>query len=311
MKVVYGHTDSIYVQIDDVETAQKVCTELNEHVRTLFPNLMDLDQHPVTLEFEKFYKALGVGCIKNRNAGFISWKDGEWLAEPEFVVTGYSMKRISSTPLTREVQERTLRMWAEERTEAEIVAYLKGRYNDAIHGRLSMEEMIARGRVKGNRMRARCSAGLDCPTYHFDELCQMPVFKEREHGLVVDSYRKCVSCGHDLYLETLEGKNLSIKDGIKGVCYYNSTHENAIDDSFLFMKIQPEGRTFIHPGTGKRVAADYVSVHEMTELDEYKPDWRYYGESIVKKAKPIFEAMNWDVNQVKTDGKIKSLDDWW
>ena len=139
MKVVYGHTDSIYVKIEDVEKAEQVCEDLDAHVQSLFPNPLGLDPHPVSLEFEKFYKSLGVGCTKNRNAGFISWKDGEWLAEPEFVVTGFSMKRITETKLGREVQETVLKMWANEKTEQEIVQYCQQKYNDVMDGKLPFQ----------------------------------------------------------------------------------------------------------------------------------------------------------------------------
>ena len=33
MKVVYGHTDSIYVQIDSVEKAEKAIKQIEESVR--------------------------------------------------------------------------------------------------------------------------------------------------------------------------------------------------------------------------------------------------------------------------------------
>ena len=79
MKVVYGHTDSIYVQIDSVEKAQEAIKEIEASVREHFPNVLGLNEHPVVLEFEKYYNALGVGTVKNRNAGMITWEDGNWL----------------------------------------------------------------------------------------------------------------------------------------------------------------------------------------------------------------------------------------
>ena len=82
MKVVYGHTDSIYVEIDSIETAKEAVIEINNHVRESFPNVLGLSEHPVVLEFEKYYSRLGVGATKNRNAGLISWKDGYDLEEP-------------------------------------------------------------------------------------------------------------------------------------------------------------------------------------------------------------------------------------
>ena len=69
MKVVYGHTDSIYVQIDSVEKAQGAIKEIEASVREHFPNILGLQEHPVVLEFEKYFDALGVGTVKNRNAG--------------------------------------------------------------------------------------------------------------------------------------------------------------------------------------------------------------------------------------------------
>ena len=43
MKVVYAHTDSIYIPIDSIDKAKKVCTELNNYVRESFPNVLGLN----------------------------------------------------------------------------------------------------------------------------------------------------------------------------------------------------------------------------------------------------------------------------
>ena len=95
--IKYGHTDSLYVGVDSPEHAMEIVDILNEKVREHFPNVFNLDNHPVTLEFEKFYRTLGVGSVKNRNAGMISWVDGKYLDEEKFVMTGFTAKRISET----------------------------------------------------------------------------------------------------------------------------------------------------------------------------------------------------------------------
>ena len=95
MKVVYGHTDSIYVQIDSVEQAQTAIKQIESKVREHFPNVLGLDEHPVQLEFEKYFSALGVGTVRNRNAGLVSWEDGVWLDKPKFTMTGFTAKRVS------------------------------------------------------------------------------------------------------------------------------------------------------------------------------------------------------------------------
>ena len=109
------HTDSIYVQIDSVEEAQLKIKEIESHVRESFPNVMGLDEHPVVLEFEKYFAALGVGVTKNRNAGMITWEDGVWLDKPKFTMTGFTAKRVSETKLAKEIQTTVLKMWVEEK----------------------------------------------------------------------------------------------------------------------------------------------------------------------------------------------------
>ena len=139
MKVVYGHTDSIYVQIDSVEEAQESIKEIETKVREHFPNVMGLDNHPVVLEFEKYYSALGVGTTKNRNAGLVSWEDGEWLEKPKFSMTGFTAKRVSETKLAKEVQTRTLKMWVEGKTQQQIVRYLHNEYGTVLNNRMSLD----------------------------------------------------------------------------------------------------------------------------------------------------------------------------
>ena len=105
------HTDSI-VQIDSVEKAQTI-KEIEASVREHFPNVLGLDEHPVQLEFEKYFSALGVGTTKNRNAGLVSWEDGVWLDKLKFTMTGFTAKRVSETKLAKEVQTSVLQMWVE------------------------------------------------------------------------------------------------------------------------------------------------------------------------------------------------------
>ena len=151
MKVVYGHTDSIYVQVDSVEEAQNAIKEIETSVREHFPNVMGLDEHPVVLEFEKYFSALGVGTTKNRNAGLVSWEDGEWLNEPKFTMTGFTAKRVSETQLAKDVQTNTLKMWVENKTNAEINKYLFDTYQKVLTGQIDLKSIIKRSRLRPAR----------------------------------------------------------------------------------------------------------------------------------------------------------------
>jgi DNA polymerase elongation subunit (family B) len=262
MKVVYAHTDSIYVPIDNIEKAKIVCNELNNHVRESFPNVLGLENHPVTLEFEKYYESLGVGIKKNRNAGLINWKDGEFLDEQEFIVTGFSMKKITENQIGKKFQGDLLRMWVEQKTKYDIVKFCKEQFNLVNSGKIGLDKIVKRRRLKNS----------------------------------LENYK-------------------SIAGGVAGVCYYNQhiDPDNPINDSFLYIKCKYiKGPQFVILPNGKERKATFVSVKEMKEFDDkFTPDWKDYATtSIMKKAKPIFDAMGWDCAEFMIDTNQKQLEDW-
>jgi DNA polymerase elongation subunit (family B) len=209
MKVVYGHTDSIYVQIDSLEKAQETVNYLNEEVRKIFPNVLGLEEHPVTLEFEKYFKSLGVGATKNRNAGLITWKDGEYLDEDEFFMTGFTAKRISETKLAKDVQITTLKMWVEGKTKKEILDYLQEKYNNVLNGDIDINEIIKRSSYKEERFHVHCT---NCKqTYHlFDK-------KPLSSGEHQHSFTGVTKTGK--YWKS-NGKRVSFGSQIMGAYYY-------------------------------------------------------------------------------------------
>ena len=143
--------------MDSVEEAQENLGKLNDHVRKFFPNLLELDEHPVVLEFEKYFESLGVGCVKNRNAGLITWKDGKFLDEREFTMTGFTAKRVSETKLAKEVQIAVLNMWVENKDEAEIDSYLNNIYTRLLKGDEEMSMLTRRSRFKDERFSVKCN----------------------------------------------------------------------------------------------------------------------------------------------------------
>jgi len=158
MEVVYAHTDSLYVPIPSVEKAQEIQEILNKHIQEkVFPNVMGLEDHPMDLEFEKYYSVLGVGATKNRNAGFINWKDGVFLTEKEFVCTGFTLKRIAESLLAKDIQKKTIEMWIGQKTKDEIVDYVRTIYHQVLNGEIEKSRLIKRGRVREKRMFVKCS----------------------------------------------------------------------------------------------------------------------------------------------------------
>ena len=295
MKVVYGHTDSIYVQIDSIEKAEESIKEIEASVREHFPNVLGLEQHPVVLEFEKYYSALGVGTTKNRNAGLVSWEDGVWLDEPKFTMTGFTAKRVSETKLAKEVQTTTLKMWINQKSLSEINTYLTKKYTDIMNGDLDKSSIIKRSRLRKERFTVKCP---ECKKIHTLKECL--------------SIKWCDKCGTEpkLFLTT-KYKKPSIGSGIAGILYAWEKEDKTFDDSYLFMKVKDVNDVYTHPLTKEKREVEYVAGTLYEDFDNYTPNYKHYAEEVVKKATPVYKAMNWDISSIRT-GKLQTkLDDWW
>ena len=307
MKVVYGHTDSIYVQCDDIEKAKKVCSEINDHVRKSFPNLLGLDEHPVTLEFEKYYKSLGVGATKNRNAGLISWKDGEYLEEDEFVLTGFSAKRVAQTKLAKETQLKVLRMWVDGDSEETITNYLHDLFNKVLSGNIELSMLTNRTRYREERFKVKCMG--DCKKMKWGKVFSLSEIIEKiiEHrnNFSSDKWKCC----NNPNLRTLQDKKPTIGSGIEGVLYYNQVNEIPIEDSYIYIKIKDNTISYIHPLTQEDTIPSWVSVKNESELENFTPDYLHYAYQVVSKAEPIYNAMGWNVGNI-TKSRNQDLGEW-
>ena len=303
MKVVYGHTDSIYVQIDSVEKAQESIKIIEESVREHFPNVMNLKQHPVVLEFEKYYSALGVGTTKNRNAGMITWEDGEWLDEPKFTMTGFTAKRVSVTQLEKDVQTEALKMWVNNKKMVEINNYLHSIYRSVLNGEVDKHLFLKRSRLKESRFMVQCQS---CNRkYSLKDITKLNLCGENEGK---EGTHKCGEPVSSFL--TIEKRRPSIGSGIAGILYSWQKGEDNFDDSYVFLKVKGVHDVYINPLTKEKKKVEYVSGVINSDFDKYTPDWEHYSELVLKKAKPIYESMGWDVSSIRT-GKIQtSLEEW-
>lgn len=310
MKVVYGHTDSIYVDIEDnsIETAKQTLKILNDHVREAFPNVMGLEEHPVTLEFEKYFRTLGVGATKNRNAGLITWKDGDFLDEEEFTMTGFTAKRVSLTKLAKEVQLAVLNMWVEGKSEEDLVSYLNVKYNNVMRGNIPLTDVLQRSRYREERFQVVCKT---CnPKARFDKGWKnksISVFDLMAHGGCIDDNGRVME--HNNFV-TVGGKRPTFGSGVEGVLFSHSQGYEKIEDTYLYLRIKDCRENYLHPLTRQFTTPNYVSRLTASEFGDFTPDWEHYAESVVKKAEPIFRAMGWNIQQIRKDSQQTSLEDW-
>lgn len=307
MKVVYGHTDSIYVKCDSIDKAKEICSVVNEHVREHFPNLLGLDEHPVTLEFEKYYKSLGVGATKNRNAGLISWKDGEYLEEDEFVLTGFSAKRVAQTKLAKETQMKVLKMWVNAETEENITNYLHDLFKDVLGGKIELSMLTNRSRYREERFKVKCVG--ECKKMKWGKVFTLSEIIDNiaEHRMKFSSDEwKC--CNKPNY-KTIQDKRPVIGSGVEGVLYYNSVNEVPIEDSYLYIKVKDISNTYIHPLTQIDTVPSWIAGNNEEELSLFSPDYLHYAYQVVSKAEPIFNAMGWDVKNISRT-RNQDLGEW-
>ena len=100
----------------------------------------------------------------------------------------------------------------------------------------------------------------------------------------------------------------SIGSGIAGVVHAKQNGIN-FDDSYLYLKVK-SNETYTNPLTKEVKTVDYVAGSRYVDFDKYKPDYQHYADQVIKKAEPIYKAMNWDLSNIKT-GKIQTkLEEW-
>ena len=302
MKVVYGHTDSIYVQIDSVETAETAIKEIEASVREHFPNVLGLKEHPVQLEFEKYYSALGVGTTKNRNAGLVSWEDGEWLDKPKFTMTGFTAKRVSESKLAKDIQTTALKMWVGQKSMLEINKYLNESYTWVLDGKVDKSAIIKRSRLRPKRFTVKCP---ECKRkYHLKDLNDIRVCGQGEGR---NGIHKCGTSVSNF--TTLEGKRPTIGSGVAGVISAWQSTNATFDDSYLFLKVINHNN-YINPLSKETRRIEYIAGTTYADFETCVPDYKHYAEQVVKKAEPIYKAMSWDISAIRTGRIQKSLEEW-
>lgn len=307
MKVVYAHTDSLYVPVPSIEKAQEIREILNTHIQeNVFPNIMGLEDHPMDLEFEKYYSVLGVGATKNRNAGFINWKDGVYLQKEEFVCTGFTLKRIAESKIGKEIQKEALQMWINQKTEDEIITYVSDLFHKVRTGKVSPLDLTKRSRVRENRLTLKCGCRKTYDLEYIRALLKRVPDADCEKDRCNRKLKKCT---------TTEGKRPAYGGGFAGVLYYNEhvNPKDKLNDSFYHMRCNfklPQSLTYTN-WNGEEKNASYIAVRNLAELKDYEPDWNFLAESeVIKKVHPIFDAMEWDIAKLKRDNQQRTLDEW-
>ena len=136
MKVIYGHTDSVFVLCDTPELGQKHIVSINE------------DMHPIETEFEKWCPSVLI-MAKNRYAGLTKWTDGEY-HEEKLYVKGIELKQNRLPPLMKKVMSHVIYGLLEGRSESEISKVIEDMITDVVSKKVNPLELCISARLQKN-----------------------------------------------------------------------------------------------------------------------------------------------------------------
>jgi hypothetical protein len=121
----------------------------------------------------------------------------------------------------------------------------------------------------------------------------------------------CGKCGENpKNFTTEQDKRPSIGSGIAGVLYAWEKQNMTFDDSYLFLKVASIGEKYTNPLTKEKRDVEYVAGTILSDFNSYTPDYHHYAEQLIKKAKPIYEAMGWEMNNIRTIKGQRTLEEW-
>ena len=151
-KVLYGDTDSVYVQahedgiMNTIKEGKDLVIALN-HSYDDFVKQFGAYENTIELEFEKIFNIImfvkkkgDVGGAKKRYAYILDWEDGK-LVKDDIHLTGFDSVRSDSPRIAREVQTKVINMVLHETKKEVVMTYLKDLDKKIRTGQISFEEI--------------------------------------------------------------------------------------------------------------------------------------------------------------------------
>jgi len=152
-KIVYGDTDSVYVQSKQSEYLNilkegKVLTDLINDSYVEFAKNLNGEDCTLEIEFEKVFKSIffvgkkgdteGLGA-KKKYAYRLLWEDGEMVSD-KIKFVGFEVKRSDVPRLGRLAQEKVITMILDGKKEEDVTAYLTDLHTKLRKGEISAED---------------------------------------------------------------------------------------------------------------------------------------------------------------------------
>jgi len=132
--VIYGHTDSVFVEIPSPEEGEKLNARLNEQMA------------PIVVEFERWAERM-VLMAKNRYAGRVAWTEGE-AHEPKIYVKGIELKQSRMPDIMKSAMQQTITALLEGKGEGELTQSLESLVAGIVSGDYETAPLCMRGKLE-------------------------------------------------------------------------------------------------------------------------------------------------------------------
>ena len=135
-KVHYGHTDSIFCNIETPEKGVAALTKINE------------EMSPIETEFEKWCPTMLI-MAKNRYAGKVTWSDGGY-HEAKTYVKGIELKQSRMPSVMKLCMNSVINGILEGTSQGEITDSISSLVKDVINEKIDPDELCMKGKLERN-----------------------------------------------------------------------------------------------------------------------------------------------------------------
>ena len=155
-KVLYGHTDSIFVALGDDLTAEE-CAEKAEYLSKHLTDIVqkELQSNAVVVEAEMIMDRFFLPR-RNRYAGRVIWQPGsgetpfdigKLPVDDRIKMQGLEAKHTNTAKIGRDIQINAIKMIWDEKEAEEVLSYLQNFIKDIKDNKVDSQDMVARARL--------------------------------------------------------------------------------------------------------------------------------------------------------------------
>jgi len=136
MKVIYGHTDSVFVLCDSPELGKIHIASIND------------DMSPIITEFEKWCSSMLI-VAKNRYAGMTKWTEGEY-HDPKLYVKGIELKQNRLPAIMKRVMSETIEGLLTGISEGQMTTNLTSLITGVVKGEVDGKDLCINAKLSRN-----------------------------------------------------------------------------------------------------------------------------------------------------------------